>query len=88
MTVSNFVPDRVESPIPWKIGEHIAAVGDTGTGKTFLVSQLVRARKYVVIFRTKPDDIRFDGFKKVRRAEAMDDVKGNDRILLLSLIHI
>lgn len=82
MTASTFVPDRVESPIPWKIGEHIAAVGDTGTGKTFLISELVKARKYVVIFRTKPDDIRFDGFKKVRKAEAMDDVKGNDRILL------
>lgn len=78
---TTYTPDRVPAPIPWKIGEHIAAVGDTGTGKTYLVSELLRARKYVVVFRTKPDDIKFPGFKKVRKAEAMDDVYAS-RLLL------
>lgn len=71
------------SPLPhtWKVGEHIAAVGDTGTGKTYLVSKLVELRQYVVVLRTKPDDIRFDGFRKARRASAMDDLY-ETRILL------
>jgi len=71
-------------PAAWKIGQHIAAVGDTGTGKTYLVSKLVQLRKYVVIFRTKPDDIKFDGFRTVRRATAMDDIY-RTRLLLAPL---
>lgn len=68
-------------PRPWRIGEHVAAVGDTGTGKTYLISQLVAARKYVCVFRTKPDDIKFPGFVTARKAERMDDLY-TDRILL------
>lgn len=68
-------------PVPWRIGEHIAAVGDTGTGKTFLVSKLVELRNYVVILRTKPDDIKFAGFKRARVASALDDLY-ETRILL------
>lgn len=68
-------------PIPWKVGEHIAAVGDTGTGKTYLISRLTELRKYVVIIRTKPDDIKFPGFKRARKASAMDSLY-DTRILL------
>jgi hypothetical protein len=63
------------------VGEHIAAVGDTGTGKTFLVSKLVALRHYVIVFRTKPDDIKFPGFRKAQRASAMDSMY-DTRILL------
>ena len=69
-------------PVPWKLGEHIACVGDTGTGKTYLIAELVKQREYVVIFRTKPDDIKFPGFTTVRKAEAMDDWH-NNKILLV-----
>lgn len=69
-------------PATWKVGQHIAAVGDTGTGKTFLVSRLVRLRNYVVILRTKPDDIRFDGFRTHRKAKVLDD-PSQSRILLV-----
>jgi hypothetical protein len=68
-------------PIPWRVGEHIAAVGDTGTGKTFLVSKLVELRNYVVILRTKPDNIKFEGFTRARTAAALDDLY-DTRILL------
>lgn len=68
-------------PNTWGVGEHIAVVGDTGTGKTYLVSQLVQLRKFVVIFRTKPDDIRFAGFRKARTADALENVH-MERILL------
>lgn len=68
-------------PIPWKVGEHIATVGDTGTGKSYLISKLVELRKYVIIIRTKPDDIKFPGFTKARKASAMDALY-DTRILL------
>jgi hypothetical protein len=68
-------------PQPWKIGEHIAAVGDTGTGKSYLISKLVDLRRYVVFIRTKPDDIKFPGFVKARKASAMDRMY-DTRILL------
>ena len=46
-------------------------IGDTGSGKTYLVSQLVKLRKYVVVLRTKPDNIVFKGFTHVRTADAL-----------------
>lgn len=79
--LSSAPDDANPLPYTWKVGQHIAAVGDTGTGKTFLVSRLVELRQYVVVLRTKPDDIRFDGFRKARRASALDDLY-ETRILL------
>lgn len=55
--------------------------GDTGTGKTFLISKLIELRNYVVFFRVKPDDIKLAGFRKARTAAAMDDLY-ETRILL------
>lgn len=50
----------------WKQGEHVALIGDTGSGKTFLESRLLDYRQYVIVLRTKADDISFPGYKKVR----------------------
>jgi len=75
------VDDTAQLPITWQVGEHIAVVGDTGTGKTYLVSKLAQLRQYVIIFRTKPDDIKFEGFRKARTVAAMDDLY-ETRILL------
>lgn len=74
-------PNGTGLPTTWQIGEHVAAVGDTGTGKTYLISKLVDLRQYVIIFRTKPDDIKFPGFVKARTVRAMDDLY-ETRILL------
>jgi ABC-type dipeptide/oligopeptide/nickel transport system ATPase component len=68
-------------PIHWKQGQHLTVIGDTGSGKTFLLSRLVQMRQYVVVLRTKPDDIVFEGFQKFRTAKSMQDVH-NERILL------
>ncbi len=68
-------------PLLWRPGEHVAVVGDTGTGKTFLISQLVKLRRYVVVLRTKPDGIRFPGFEHSKRADAMQRLYA-DRIML------
>lgn len=81
MVLASTVEPDTSLPQTWKVGQHIAAVGDTGTGKTYLVSKLVELRQYVIVLRTKPDDIRFDGFRKSRRANAMDDLY-ETRILL------
>jgi hypothetical protein len=74
-------PAPSKLPMPWRVGEHVAAVGDTGTGKTFLVSKLTELRSYVVVLRTKPDNIRFEGFVRARSGNALDDLY-ETRILL------
>jgi hypothetical protein len=53
-------------PNKWKQGEHVVIVGDTGTGKTYLTSKLLPYRKHVIFFQSKTDDIKFDGFRKVK----------------------
>lgn len=58
-------------PVPWKIGEHIAVIGTTGTGKTYLMTRLAELRKYVVMLRTKPDDNKFKGFHRSSSHKAM-----------------
>lgn len=74
-------PDAGELPTKWQVGEHVAVVGDTGTGKTYLISKLVELRQYVVIFRTKADDIKFPGFRKARTVRALESLY-DTRILL------
>src|SRR4029077_17647658 len=68
-------------PVRWKQGQHLAVIGDTGTGKTFLLSRLVQMRQHVVVLRTKPDDIEFEGFRKFKTSRSMNDGH-NERILL------
>jgi hypothetical protein len=69
-------------PVRWSQGEHVAVIGDTGTGKTYLVSKLIALRNYVVVLRTKPDDIAFPGFRRFTTAKAgMEDWR-NNKILL------
>lgn len=55
----------------WRQGEHIALVGDTGSGKTYLASRLVRYRAYDVVIQTKSDDIHFAGHRRIRSAAQM-----------------
>jgi len=73
--------DGPKPPVSWRVGEHLAVIGTTGTGKTYLVSKLMDFRENVVILRTKPDDIEFEGFKEFRTAKAMDDWR-NNRLLI------
>jgi len=68
-------------PVPWRPGEHVAVAGRNGTGKTFLISQLVQERQYCAILRTKPDDIVFPDFKTARTATALDNINYN-RVLI------
>lgn len=73
------------APFPWHPGEHVAVIGDTGTGKTYLLAKgLLRMRRYVVVFKTKPDKDDGDkwrGFHRIRTAKGMQDAR-YDRFLL------
>lgn len=69
-------PDPAQLPAVWRQGEHVAIIGDTGTGKTYLMAQLARQRDFVIVFRTKLDTRRepaFEGFRHVKTARDMDD---------------
>lgn len=56
-------------PFPWKQGEHMNVVGDTGTGKTTLCARLILERQFVLSLRTKADDTKLPG-KVVKTANA------------------
>lgn len=66
-------------PFPWKLGDHVTVIGDTGSGKSYLLANgLLPMREYVVVFLTKRDDRDTDlwrkaGYKIVRRAKDIDD---------------
>lgn len=71
----------MSDPIRWKQGEHVVIIGDTGSGKTYLESKLVELRDYVVVLRTKPDDITFKGFRNVDTAEKLGNLKTHKFLL-------
>lgn len=51
----------------WSQGEHVALVGDTGTGKSFLESRLLLLRDWNILFRHADDPANhFVGFKRVK----------------------
>lgn len=68
-------------PVPWNVGEHVAIIGTTGTGKTYLMSRLLSLRKYVAVVRTKADDIKFTDYKRVKDASALDSLR-DTRLLI------
>jgi hypothetical protein len=81
--MNSLAATAIPAPISWQLGEHVAIVGDTGTGKTYLTAKLVEARRYVVMLALKDDPVlkMFHGFTKAQRADKMEDVK-LERILL------
>ena len=59
--------------ITWKQGEHIALVGDTGTGKSYLLERLFHYRQYCIMLQILPDDANpFRGFRHVDSARKID----------------
>lgn len=69
-------------PFPWEQGEHMTVIGDTGSGKTTLMygldggPGLLDFRKYAVALRSKGDDAKWMGSKRVFTAiPAMHDPK-------------
>lgn len=66
-------------PFGWKIGDHVTVIGDTGSGKTYLMANaLLRMREFVVVFVTKKDERdtalwRRAGYHFIRRAKDIDN---------------
>ena len=73
-------------PVPWNIGEHIAVIGDTGTGKTYLMSKLADMREHVVALRTKPDNIKFQDMMRVSSTARMGHLY-DTRLLVTPKFH-
>lgn len=72
------LPTLRTTPVPWNPGEHVAIIGTTGTGKSYLMSRIVELRRYVAIFQTKADDIKYRGFKRVPDTKALDKLRVTD----------
>jgi len=74
-------------PFPWKIGDHVMVIGDTGSGKSYLMANgLLRLREYVVVFLTKKDERDTDlwkraGYRFIRHARDIDDARYNRYVL-------
>lgn len=73
------VPE-IALPFEWRVGEHISVSGQNGSGKSTLVSKILTHRRYVLIIRTKPDDVTYDAHT-VRTAKAMESPR-YDRLVL------
>lgn len=73
------------APFPWLPGEHMAVIGDTGTGKTYLLAKaILPLRRFVVVFKTKADkddDSKWRGYHRIRKASGIMDER-YDRFLL------
>lgn len=60
-------------PVPWNQGEHVTVIGDTGTGKTYLIARLIQQREYVIFFKTKADDTALPtDFRRAKKAAILD----------------
>jgi DNA helicase HerA-like ATPase len=68
-------------PAAWKQGEHVIIIGDTGSGKTYLESKLLDMRDHVIVVKTKPDDVKFTGYKKIAKYKDVMDLKASKFVL-------
>jgi hypothetical protein len=50
---------QTSCPFPWQPGDHLSLIGETGSGKSTLAVWLLKQRTYVVVLRTKVDEIKF-----------------------------
>jgi hypothetical protein len=64
---------RILTPFPWHPGQHMAIIGMTGSGKSTLASRLLELRNYVVILRSKADDVTYPRTTRASSAQAMEN---------------
>jgi energy-coupling factor transporter ATP-binding protein EcfA2 len=51
----------------WKLGQHIGVIGPTGSGKTFIVRDLLSLKKHAVAIGTKSKDKTLEAYEFTRR---------------------
>lgn len=78
VTPSEFKPwPEFVADMQWRQGEHLTAVGPTGSGKTTLTNNLLEKRRFVIFAATKKRDPTVDwlkknqGFRVVNRIEQL-----------------
>jgi hypothetical protein len=68
-------------PYPWEPGEHMAVIGDTGSGKSTLMGGLdgepglLDYRKWVTILRSKGDDVVYNAKRVMTAMPSLGDPK-------------
>jgi hypothetical protein len=68
-------------PFAWRVGDHATVIGDTGSGKTYLLAKaLLPMREFSVVFVTKEDkrDTALwtsAGYHIIRKAKEIDDTR-------------
>lgn len=71
-------------PFRWLQGEHLAVVGETGTGKSTLAAALLAGRwSYYIAIRTKPDDVSYLA-TTIHKADKLDSGESWKYLLDLS----
>lgn len=72
-------------PFDLEQGQHVAVIGDTGTGKTTIVQAMLEQiphGEYVIALRSKADTVGWPGFQRVKRALPSLDTVRYKRLLL------
>lgn len=76
------MPDLGElDPVHWRQGEHVALLGMTGSGKSYLAVRLAQVRDWVIFIRTKPDTNRLPGFVRIRSIDGINRWRGGHWLL-------
>lgn len=75
------------SELEWNLGEHVAILGKTDSGKTHLSLELLKRRGYVVVIATKPKDallapLKKEGYKVAKNMRDIARLRRERHILL------
>lgn len=65
----------------WQQGQHLTISGPTGGGKTYLASDLLRFRRYVVAITTKKKDKTLERYSNYYKIKKWNTVYGENRLL-------
>lgn len=68
-------------PISWSPGQHLALIGQTGSGKSTLGACLLNFWTYYLVVKTKDDDVEYPGAVKVQAGRKLNQ-QSLSRILL------
>lgn len=65
--------DSFLADFKWRQGEHLSAVGVTGSGKSTLINHLLPARRHVIFLATKSRDPTVDWLRKNQNYKLVND---------------
>lgn len=71
----------------WSQGEHMAIVGETGSGKTTLMTELLKPHRYrdfIVVLKTKRRDETFERFRGYRQISSVNEIRVSHDFYILA----